>query len=161
MSVMKRTVRPGPEQLIDSLVLGPLPREAPTAAPLPALPSRRPPADPQALPVLDMARLDRSGRLSARAMLKLLGWGPGHRVDVNVVGGALHIAVDVDGAHLVGSRGDLVLPAAARTMCGITVAEPVVLAAYPTHGVVVVHPVSTAARLIHKLHIGSVADDAR
>jgi hypothetical protein len=160
MTAMKRTVPASSEQLIRALVPAALPRPVPVTAPLPVLPARRPPTDPQALPLLDLARLDRSGRLSARAVLKRLGWGPGHRVDVEVVGGALLVASAVNGAYAVGSRGDLALPAAARTLCGLTLAAAVVVAAYPRQDLVMVHPVSTVARLVHELHVRSAAYDA-
>jgi hypothetical protein len=159
MIAMKRTVRTGSEQLISALIPVPLSQPAPVAAPLPVLPARRLPTDPQALPLLDLARLDRSGRLSARAMLRGLGWGPGHRVDVAVVRGALLVASALDGAYALGSRGDLALPAAARTLCGMTVAEAVVVAAYARQDLVMVYPVGAVARLVHELHVRLAARD--
>jgi hypothetical protein len=54
MTAMKRNIQANSEHLISALVPGPLPRSAPAAVPLPALPVRRLPTDPQPLPVLDM-----------------------------------------------------------------------------------------------------------
>ena len=34
--------------------------------------------------LVETARLDASGRLTARALLRVLGWTPGHRVDIAV-----------------------------------------------------------------------------
>ena len=51
---------------------------------------RRLPTDPYAL-LLEVARLDRSGRLSARGLLRALGWRAGHRVDIDVVDAAIAI----------------------------------------------------------------------
>jgi hypothetical protein len=129
------------------------------AAPLPVLPIRRVPVDPQALPVLDLARLDRSGRLSARAVLRGLGWRAGHRVAVDVVRGLLLVSSAVAGAYAVGSRGDLALPATARALCGLTVGEMVVVAAYPSQELLLVHPVATVGGLVHELHARLAAGD--
>src|SRR5262249_53621931 len=95
-------------ELIGALVPAPLPRTRPSGAALPVLPARRCPTG-QDVPVLDLARLDRSGRLSTRSLLAALDWHPGQRAD------ALVIAPSVDGRHMIGSRGALTLPVAART----------------------------------------------
>ena len=121
MSTAHRPERTGAqdEEIIDSLVLNPLPgRSPPEPAPLPALPPLRLPtdADPRSL-LLDMARLDRSGRVYARALLKALGWPAGHGIDIDVVAGALVVGSSATGRHAVGSRGGIRLPAAARRMC--------------------------------------------
>ena len=55
----------------------PRPRRAPVPAPQAVLPARRPTVAPPLL--VDVARLDRSGRLSARGLLRALAWPPGHR----------------------------------------------------------------------------------
>jgi hypothetical protein len=73
------------------------------------------------------------------------GWGPGHRVDVEVVRGGLLVASAIDGAYALGSRGDLALPVAARTLCGMTVAEAVVVALYARQDLVMVYPVGAVA----------------
>jgi hypothetical protein len=52
------------------------------------------------------------------------------------------------GLHVVGSRGELGLPAAARRMCGITPGPPVLLAASLSHGVLMVHSTAAVARLL-------------
>lgn len=127
MSTAHRPERTGAqdEEIIDSLVLNPLPgRSPPEPAPLPALPPLRLPtdADPRSL-LLDMARLDRSGRVYARALLKALGWPAGHGIDIDVVAGALVVGSSATGRHAVGSRGGIRLPAAARRMCLAEVAK--------------------------------------
>ncbi|MFI6244429.1 hypothetical protein ACIBEF_31730 [Micromonospora sp. NPDC050795] len=57
-----------------------------------------------------------------------------------------------DGRHQVGSRGELPLPASARQMCRVEPGQPVLLAAFITHDLLVVHPVGTVARLLSDLH---------
>jgi hypothetical protein len=101
------------ERLVGVLVPGPIGRPPPSPPPLPALPSLRLPTDagPDAA-LLDLARLDRSGRVYARPLLDALGWSAGHRVDIAVVAGVLVVGSKPGGLHVVGSRGVLTLPAA-------------------------------------------------
>lgn len=141
------------EQLIGALVPGPIGRPPPSPPPLPALPPLRLPTDAGAdTALLDLARLDRSGRVHARPLLDALGWGAGHRVDIAVVAGVLVVGSTPGGLHVVGSRGVLTLPAAARSMCGIEPGVPVVLLASPAQNVLVVHPANTITRLLAQHH---------
>jgi hypothetical protein len=55
--------------------------------------------------IVQTARIDRSRRISARHMLRALGWGPGHRIDITVVGGVLLVGSAATGGHMVGGRG--------------------------------------------------------
>jgi bifunctional DNA-binding transcriptional regulator/antitoxin component of YhaV-PrlF toxin-antitoxin module len=139
------------ERLIGIVVPRPLPRPVPPPAVLPVLPARHLPEDPDGV-LLDVARLDRSGRLSARGLLRALGWTSGHRVAIDVIDGAITITSSVTGRHGVDRRGDLAVPAAARHLCGIRAGQAVVLAAYPPVGVIVVHPAATVVRLLTGLH---------
>jgi bifunctional DNA-binding transcriptional regulator/antitoxin component of YhaV-PrlF toxin-antitoxin module len=147
-------VRAQDEEIIDSLVPGTLlGRPPPVPAPLPALPPLRLPTDADLRSLLlDMARLDHSGRVYARALLEALGWSTGHRVDVDVVAGALVVGSSATGRHTVGSRGGIRLPAAARRICGIEPGPPVLLIASIPLDVLVVHPASTVAWLILQHH---------
>jgi hypothetical protein len=117
------------ERLIGMVVPRPLPRPVPPPTVLPVLPVRHLPADADDV-LLDVARLDRSGRLSARGLLRDLGWTSGHRVAIDVIDGAITVRSAPTGRHTVGSRGELAVPSAARQLCGIGAAQPVVLAAY-------------------------------
>jgi hypothetical protein len=120
---------------------------------MPVLPARRLPTGPDT-PVLDVARLDRSGRVSARPLLAALGWRPGHRVDIDVVDGVVVVAAAVAGRHMVSARSELTVPAATGQLCGIERGSPVLLAGYPAADLVVIHPVSIVARLLRHLHTG-------
>jgi hypothetical protein len=146
---MKPSPRPCEERLIGALVPRPLPRPSPPPAVLPVLPARRVPTESDP-PLLEVARLDRSRRLSARGLLRGLGWRAGLRLDVDVLNGTVVIRSAATGRHAVGGRGDLFLPAAARQLCGID--TDVVLAAYPSVDLIVVHPAATVARLVADLH---------
>jgi hypothetical protein len=138
------------EQLITALVPARLAGgRPPTPAPLPLLPAPGLPAGtgPGDL-LVGTACLDRSGRLTARALLRALGWAPGHRVDIAVAGGVLVVGSAPAGLHAVGDRGELGLPASARRMCGITPGPPVLLVAALPHDVLVVHPAHLIAQLL-------------
>ena len=93
--------------------------------PAPGLPDGAGPGDL----LIETARLDASGRLIARALLRALGWAPGHRVDIAVSEGVVVVGSTPAGLHVVGDRGELGLPAPARRMCGITQGPPVLLVA--------------------------------
>ncbi|WP_426513214.1 hypothetical protein ACPPVO_22875 [Dactylosporangium sp. McL0621] len=145
------------EQMIAALMPAPLPRSRPQPPPLPSLPF--PCTSPaQTLPQLDIARLDQSGRVSARLLLEQLGWRPGQRLRTDDANRAVLIWPDDAGAPLVGARGDLTLPAAVRQMCAIETGGLVVLAADLDRGLLVVHPAETVARLLSHLHIRLMAD---
>jgi hypothetical protein len=138
------------EQLIAALVPTRLAGGRPLApAPLPMLPAPGLPAEtgPGDL-LIETAHLDSSGRLTARALLRALGWTPGHRVDITVVEGVLVVGTAPTGLHLVGDRGELALPASARRMCGITPGPPVLLASALPHDVLIVHPAHLIAQLL-------------
>ncbi|WP_432973463.1 hypothetical protein [Dactylosporangium sp. CA-233914] len=157
MTGARRTIPAAAEQMIAALIPAPLPRPRPQPPPLPSLPSPRT-SPPQALPELDIARLDRSGRVSARLLLERLGWRPGQRLRTDVADPAILIWPDHAGAPLVGARGDLTLPAAVRQMCAIAIGDLVVLAADLDRGLLVVHPEDTVARLLADLHVRLIAD---
>jgi hypothetical protein len=153
MSAMRSTLRlrtRDEERLIGALIPAPVgDRPPPAPASLPVLPVLGLPAGVRAEAlVVETARMDRSGRVCARHLLRALGWGPGHRVDIAVVDGVVLIRSVATGLHLVGGRGELSLPAAARRMCGIEPGPPVLLAASPSEGVLVVHPITVVARLL-------------
>jgi hypothetical protein len=137
------------EQLIGALVPPVVRRSAPpvplVAAMLPAL--GLPTADAGFL-LLDVSRLDGSGRFCARGLLQALGWGPGHRVDLAVVGDAVVIGGSATGRQAVGCRGELAVPAAARSLSGLAGDTRVVLVAAVGQDVLVVHPQATVLRLL-------------
>jgi hypothetical protein len=45
-------------------------------------------------------------RVNARSLLRALGWGPGHRVDIAVTEGVLVVGSAVSGLHVLGDRGN-------------------------------------------------------
>ncbi|MCG5465501.1 hypothetical protein MED01_003785 [Micromonospora sp. MED01] len=122
--------------------------------PMPALPACVcPPAitDASGL-LLWMALPARCDRVTAQHLLDETGWAPGHCLDIQMCQGMLVITSAQDDRYRVGSRGELPLPASARQMCRIEPGQPVLLAAFITHDLLVVHPVSTVARRLSNLY---------
>jgi hypothetical protein len=95
-----------------------------------------------------MARLDRSGRLHDHALLTTLDWYPGQRIDITSTHDTIVVRATPTGLHTIGARGDLTLPAAARTLTGIPANSRVILAAIPSENLLLVHPPATIASLI-------------
>jgi hypothetical protein len=106
--------------------------------------------------MLGMACPDRSGRVTERALLHALNRSPGQRVNIRPQAGILVIALAPAGRYVVGSRGELPLPVAARRMCRIVVGRPLLLAAFPGHDLLVIHPARTVARLLADLHAEAI-----
>ncbi|MET8907549.1 hypothetical protein [Micromonospora sp. NPDC004551] len=124
---------------------------------MPELPAALPPArEPVDDLVFDVARPDADGRVAARALLRALRWPSGHRLNIDATGGLLLITAAPGGTHVVGARGGLPLPAAARQMCGITSHQVVLLAAVPARDLLVVHPSNTITRILADLHAAAL-----
>jgi hypothetical protein len=146
------------EQPIGVLIPKPLAdRPRPRPAPILDLPVPRPPVDLSAVElVLGVACPDRSGRVTESAVLQALHWGPGQRIDVRPRAGILVIVPAPAGRHVVGSRGELPLPSAVRKMCGVVAGQPLLLAAFPSQDLLVIHPARTVARLLADLHVQAI-----
>ena len=138
MSAVRRSGRslqaPG-ERLIGALIPDVRAAKAVAPAPLPVLPTPAPPVGTEDL-LLAVARVDRSGRISARALLVALGWGPKQVLAMDAVRGAVVIGLAGAGANhpaggagsaAVDTRGQLSLPLAVRALCGIDTGDTVVL----------------------------------
>ncbi|MBM0275148.1 hypothetical protein [Micromonospora tarensis] len=138
------------EQLVEALVPTPLPVASLEPVPLPTLPA--PAARTGDGVLFDVGLPDAAGRVTARALLRALGWAPGLTLHVDVVTSAILITLAAEGAHVVGTREELPLPAAARHLCGIATGEPALLAALPRQNRIVVHPSNTIAAVLADLH---------
>ena len=130
------------ERLIGALIpdaLGPRADGAP--APMPVLPalSRLDSVAPVSL-LVSTCRMDRSGRIHERLMLRELGWEPGDRVDMDTIHGMILIATTPTGLHGIDDRGAIKLPSTLRRLCNIKYGPPLVLAAAVPEQVMVVHP---------------------
>ena len=137
-----------PEQLIGALVPPATRRSAPPVPlAVPALPGPSLPADAESeLFLIDVARLDASGRFCSRPLLAALAWPPGRRVELRVSVDAVMFGSCEAGGQVVGSRGELTLPVSARLLAGLHAS--VVLVAVPTQGLLIVHPPALIAHLL-------------
>ncbi|MEU7928454.1 hypothetical protein [Micromonospora sp. NPDC049801] len=99
-----------------------------------------------------MARPDAAGRVTTRPLLRALGWTSGLALHIDVTYATVLITPAPDGAHVVGTRAELPLPAAARRLCGIGPGDTVLLAALLRRNRVVVHPSNTIAVGLAELH---------
>jgi hypothetical protein len=168
MSTRARTARDRHPSTAEQLIAALLPDfTAPShttrSVPLPALPAPGPPRrhDPDGL-LLGTARLDRSGRLHERSLLRALGWGPGHQLTIDTCDDMTVISSAAGGRHRVDDRGALALPATARRMCAITIGPPVVLIADVPEQALLAVPAVTATLLLamhYRTRIGG--SDAR
>jgi bifunctional DNA-binding transcriptional regulator/antitoxin component of YhaV-PrlF toxin-antitoxin module len=138
------------EQLIAALLPDvTAPRPTPRPVSLPTLPVLSLPRlhDPDTL-LVGAARVDRSGRIHERAVLRALGWEPGHELELDTANDMIAIASVPGGRHHVDDRGALALPAAARRMCGITIGRPVILLAAVHQQILLVYPAAIVAGLL-------------
>jgi hypothetical protein len=94
------------------------------------------------------ARMDRSGRICERILLRALAWEPGQRLEIDTLHGMIIIAATPDGPHTVDPRGGLGLPASLRRLCGIEPGPSLTLAAAIPAQVLIVHPAATVATLL-------------
>jgi len=99
-----------------------------------------------------LARIDASGRVSDRSMLKTLGWCPGNSLQITVVDSAVVVHPHPAGIFVVPPRPYLVLPALVRRRCGIHAGDRLLLAADPGPGVLVVHPLAALDELLVAHH---------
>lgn len=138
------------ERLISALIPDAAsPRDDSDSIPLPALPAvNRFDSLTSAALRVSTARMDRSGRIHERIMLRELGWVPGKRLDTDTLHGMVLIAAVLTGQHTIDHRGAIKLPATLRRLCGIEFGPPLVLAAAIPEQVMIIHPSSTVARLL-------------
>lgn len=138
------------ERLIGALIPDGLgPSDETTPVPLPVLPALRrlDHLHPAEL-LVSTSRMDRSGRIHERILLRELGWNPGSRVDMDTMHGMILIADTPTGLHTIDHRGAIKLPATLRRLCNIEYGLPLVLAAVVPEQVMVVHPSTTVAHLL-------------
>ncbi|MEU0556576.1 hypothetical protein [Dactylosporangium sp. NPDC006015] len=133
--------------MIAALIPAPLPRAHPPRPPLPHLPAL--PAGPdQVEPHLNLGRLDPSGRISARLLLHLLGWPPGHRVTFDTTRSVITATSGPAERHTIGATGLLAIPSAIQQLCHLTAGDAVVLLADPGRDLLPIHPARTVAQFL-------------
>lgn len=141
-----------PDTPIAPLIPPDRPQPRPAALGVAAL-APQPPATPDhETLLLDVARLDASGRFTSRPLLQALGWTPGHRIGLQVRADAVVLTADAAGPLHIGSRGELAIPSPARTMAGLNHDRSVVLLAIPARSTLIVHPLHLVTALLAAYH---------
>jgi hypothetical protein len=69
-----------------------------------ALAPHQPAAPDHETPLLDVARLDASGRFTSRPLLRSLSWTPGHRIGLQICADGVVLTAEAAGPLAVGSR---------------------------------------------------------
>ncbi|WP_406083502.1 AbrB/MazE/SpoVT family DNA-binding domain-containing protein [Micromonospora zamorensis] len=115
--------------------------------PLPVLPTPR-----AGTMAYGLAAIDNSGRIADRAIIRVLGWGPGTRLHIREASGVIVVRLDRQGVFTVTGQGHLHLPAAVRHWCGLTAGDRVLLAASPADGLLVVHPPAALDAMVVAVH---------
>jgi hypothetical protein len=140
------------ERLIGALIPDALgPRSDSVHAPMPVLPAlSRLDHVAQVSLLVSTCRMDRSGRIHERLLLRELGWEPGDQVDMDALHGMILIATTPTGQHTIDDRGAIKLPATLRRLCNIAYGPPLVLTAAIPKQVMIVHPGIVVADMLAK-----------
>jgi hypothetical protein len=102
--------------------------------------------------VYGMGKIDTWGVVSNRDTVQALGWAPGDRLQIALVGRSVVVHRDPAGVFAIGPKPYLVLPATVRHRSGVCPGERVLLAADPHHDVLVVHPLAALDTMITLYH---------
>ena len=99
-----------------------------------------------------VGRVDASGRVASRDIVRALGWHPGDKLDVVTALSAIIILRSPDGLFTVPPRPYIVIPTAARRQHGIEPGDHVLLAATPEYGMVIVHTRQAMNDMLARYH---------
>lgn len=91
------------------------------------------------------ATVDGHGRLSDRSAIKVIGWGPGQCVSIEVDECFVVVTPARASRWAVRSDGYLRLPAAVRHSCNLSTGDRVLIAAASAHDRLLVYPTSVVA----------------
>jgi bifunctional DNA-binding transcriptional regulator/antitoxin component of YhaV-PrlF toxin-antitoxin module len=100
----------------------------------------------------DIGRVDASGRVANRDIVKALRWQPGDKLETIPSQGAIIIRASSEGRLSVSKRPRIIIPVTARRRHGIRPGDHVLLAAAPDYGIVIVYPPSTLNEMITCYH---------
>ena len=103
----------------------------------------------------DVGRVDESGRISNRDIVRALGWQPGDKLEVIPALGGIVILSSPDGLLTVPAKPCIVIPAAARRLHNIETGDHVLLAAAPEYGIVIIHTRQAVNDMLARYHSAS------
>jgi bifunctional DNA-binding transcriptional regulator/antitoxin component of YhaV-PrlF toxin-antitoxin module len=99
-----------------------------------------------------VGRVDASGRVSNRDIVRALGWQPGDKLEVIPALGGIVILSSPDGLLSVPLKPYIVIPAAARLLHNIEAGDHVLLAAAPEYGIVIIHTRQAVNDMLARYH---------
>jgi hypothetical protein len=103
----------------------------------------------------DVSRVDESGRISNRDIIRALGWQPGETLDIIPALGGIVILSSPDGVLTVPARPFIIIPAAARRLHNIETGDHVLLAAAPEYRLVIIHTRQAINDMLARYHSAS------
>lgn len=116
-------------------------------------------SDARPVRVYGLSAVDSRGRLVDRVVVQALGWVPGTRLQIRLVGGLIVASADPGGAFAVTRQGHLRVPATIRHRCGLAPSARMLLAADPALGRLVVYPSAALDRITSALDAAALAGD--
>ncbi|TVT01813.1 AbrB/MazE/SpoVT family DNA-binding domain-containing protein [Amycolatopsis bartoniae] len=99
-----------------------------------------------------MSAVDCRGRIADRAVVAALGWCPGTLLGIREAHGLLVVRPTPHGPVSVTPPGYLRLPAAIRHSSQLSPGDRLLLAAYPSHDLLIVHPPAALDELLTPHH---------
>ncbi|GAA1027824.1 hypothetical protein GCM10009565_51520 [Amycolatopsis albidoflavus] len=128
-----------------------IPEPSRLSEPLPLPP--QPPEHERAAWRYSIVKLDASGRLASRALLEALGWSAETPLTHALrLGPAVLIRSDRYGTATADRDLRVKLPAALRARCALRTGDPVLLAASPTHQILLIYTVPFLDELLSDAH---------
>jgi len=98
--------------------------------------------------VYGLGRIDASGRVADRAVIRALGWREGDRLTITAEASVVVARRDPGGMVVVPARPYLVIPAGLRRRCGLRAGDRVLLAALVAEDVLAAYPLAVVDQAI-------------
>ena len=98
--------------------------------------------------VYGLGRIDASGRIADRAIVRALGWRAGDRLTLTAAAGVILARRDPGGMITVPARPYVVIPAALRRRCRLRAGDRVLLAALPCEDALAAYPLAVVDQAI-------------
>lgn len=122
-----------------------------------SVPSIRTEPEPPAT-LYGIGHVDRAGRVSARPILRTLGWPPQQPIAIKATSTAVVIYPDPTGVHRLPVTASIVLPSHARQCCRIRAGDAVLLAADPDNDLLLVDTLTALDAVLADRHAAARAE---